>query len=1400
MSVGKVREFDIKNGNWSAYIDRVEMYFVANKITVDLKLPTLIALIGEEAYELLSTLTSPKKPSELSYEQAVDILQKHLQPKPSEMAERYRFRQRRQRPGETIADYVADLKKMSRYCEFKAGLEENLRDQFVCGLRSELIRQRLFAEDNLSYKKALALANTLEAAERDAGAVDGSRVQIYHEEITESVQKLDIAKCSACGDSGHRAYTCKYKEFECSYCGKTGHLRRACLKKESDKLQNNHRGQERSRRGRVIVSRGGGGGARRRSGGPRGAPSRGAAERAPGTAHWLREPAADDVSSGEERRVDNCEEPMYQMSLTNYKPVCITLSVNDMPLNMEIDTGAAVSCISKATYLKQFKQLLLKPCSLKLAFYNGSKVRPLGYLETKVKYGTNEKMLDLYVIDNGTTTLLGRQWLFELDIDIPKITNCKVNNVNICKNQILKHIISRHENLFDGTLGKYTGEQVKLHLRDNAEPIFCRARPVPYALLSRVDRELDAMLRAGVIEPVDRSDWATPLVIARKADGGIRLCADYKVTLNKALLVDRYPVPKIEDLFSDLGGNNYFTKLDLSQAYNQLVLDEQSRNYTVINTHRGLFKYNRLVYGLSSSPGIFQKCMVNLFKNVPGVIVFYDDILIKSKSWESNLKRVEQVFDILEKNGLKIRKDKCEFMAEQVKYLGFIVEKNGVRVDPEKVKPILSMPHPSNVSELKSFLGMVNFYGKFIKNLSHHISPLYELLKKGKHWKWTFTHSQIFQKIKKMLCSTEVLTHFDRSLESIVTCDASARGLGAVLAQSEPGGGERVVAYASRALTPAESHYSQIHKEALAIIFAVDKFHQYLFGRKFKLRTDHKPLVTIFGMHAGIPNTAASRLQRWAIKLSAYDFDIEYIRTDKNTADVLSRLINTHKENAMNEELDTPEQTYLHFAVESLLLDYKVLKKETASDQILSRVIRYINDGWPNDIEINELKPYFNRRKELYSELGCIMWGHRVVVPSACRSKVISELHESHMGIVKTKSLARSYVWWPGLDEAVEAECRACSVCAAVADAPPAHAPSPWPWPDRPWTRLHVDFLGPIAGVSYLIVVDAHSKWIEAIKMSTTTTQSVIKVLRDMWSRFGLPKQLVSDNGPPFFSSEFKEFLNNNGIDHIFSAPYHPASNGAAENAVKICKRTIKKAFKAKVDIHAALCRFLLAYRNTPHYTTGESPAKMLLGRSLRMRLDCLKPDRGERVRVRQTQVEAATGGVVRQFNTGDPVWFREYHKPDKWTAGTIVDRLGRTDYKAKSINGTEVHRHVDQLRSRALNDTNKNTEQTHSALSDIRRHSIPSGRRSRPSLLFPVDHDKTADGTNEDGEAAKMPSLVQERANEEEGSPSSNPVVPSVQEAGSHVPELINNDSQQVSLRRIRKPVKRYGFDDNFT
>ncbi|XP_049876804.1 uncharacterized protein K02A2.6-like isoform X1 [Pectinophora gossypiella] len=803
------------------------------------------------------------------------------------------------------------------------------------------------------------------------------------------------------------------------------------------------------------------------------------------------------------------------------------------------------------------------------------------------------------------------------------------------------------------------------------------------------------MLRDKVIEPVDTSEWATPLVPVRKADGGLRLCADYKVTLNPALLVDRFPLPKIDDLLVNLNGAQVFSKMDLSQAYNQIELDD-SKKFTVINTHRGLFRYNRLVYGLSSSPGIFQRIMSTLLGDIPQVEVFLDDIIIGTVDEKTHILVLEKVLQRLHNQGIKLKKNKCYFFVPEVRYLGYIISKEGIKVDSSKIEAIIDIPRPQSVTELRSFLGLVNFYAKFVRNLSNILYPLYDLLRKGVEWTWSKDCENAFKRIKCILTSTEVLMHYDQNKPLLLTCDASARGIGGVLSQPVGSGSregdERPVAYVSRTLNDAERNYSQIDKEALAIIFCLEKFHQFIYGRRFILRTDHKPLVTIFGPKQGIPSMAASRLQRWAVKLSAYTYDIEYVRSKDNGADGLSRLpvqVNGTAAAAAagrGRSADRhvlPEQTFLHFAQNELLLNHNDIKSCTQRDPILSRILNYIRHDWPSTIEIKNLQPYVNRRNELYEELGCVMWGHRIVIPESCRATVLKELHEGHMGIVKTKAFARSYVWWPGIDEAVEAVCRGCTACAAEADAPARHSPSPWPWPKRPWARVHLDFLGPLNGKLYLIMIDARTKWIEVFPVNSTSAVSTIDKLSEVSARWGLPRQIVSDNGPPFTSKEFTSFLTRQGIEHLFSAPYHPASNGAAENAVRTVKKVIRKAIRLNENINLSIDTFLLHYRNTPHCTTGESPASLMLGRQLRTKLDVMRPDCEDRVRKVQ-QKQSGNHGIQRELHLGDDVWLRQYQGESRWLPGRVTQRTSTTDYRVTDQLGRESHKHIDQLRRRS--------------------------------------------------------------------------------------------------------------------
>ncbi|XP_045449691.1 uncharacterized protein K02A2.6-like [Melitaea cinxia] len=1244
MAVGKIGAFDVAKDNWDTYVDRVDQYFIANNVKSELKVATLITVIGNSAYELMVNLCTPDKPSSKTYTELVAVMKGHLNPKPSMLAERFKFRQRIQKPGENIATYFSELKRLSKDCSFTAdSLKENMRDQFVCGLVNDDIRQKLFTEDDsITIDKAYKLALSMEAAETNAALVeDGTRGRngsSTQETATVPVHKFQQSgggdgwrgvtgggnerrgatgggserrgaigggnrparrntrvaresvqasgggssttsgaghdECRVCGGK-HNSNTCKFKLYVCRICTQEGHLKRMCPKLiKNNSLHNMQENRQRS--------------------------------------------DGDGISGAYSADSDSDEVivPINRLSIGQCKPIMISLCVQGYDLKMECDTGSAISCINYQLYQKMFSNLQIKPTKLVLRYYTGELVCPVGVIRPVVKYNNTKKILDLYIIENGNTVLLGRQWMAELNILVSNLQYNTVNNNNCETGFNFSEFSSRYCEVFADGLGRFTGGQVSIRVREGARPVFMRARPLAYALREPVERALEQLVRDDILTPVDHSDWATPIVPVVKKDGTIRICADFKLTLNKVLEVDRYPLPKVEDLLARLHGGERFSKIDLSQAYAQLELDH-TRKYAVINTHKGLFMYKRLVYGLSSSPGIFQRCLEQLFADMPHVGVFLDDIIITGRDTSQHLDNLHKVFERLKSSGLKVKKEKCSFFVESLDYLGHVISKEGVHTSKDKVEAIVRTPIPRNVSELRAFIGMVMYYGKFIKNVSSILTPLYNLLRVGARYDWSEACDAAFSRVKRALSSSEVLVHYSLELPLVLTADASAAGIGAVISHITPGG-ERPIAYASRTLNSAERSYAQIDREALAIIYGIKKFHQYLY--------------------------------------------------------------------------------------------------------------------------------------------------------------------------VKTKSMARSYVWWPNIDADIEATCRACETCAMEATAPPHAAPRSWPYLTQPWSRLHVDFLGPYQGKIFFIVIDSSSKWIEIFEMNKTNATAVIKVMRSLFARFGLPLEVVSDQGPPFTSTELKEFLALNGIKQSFSPVYHPASNGAAENAVKLCKRAIKKAIRDDVDIDTALQTYLLAYRNSIQSTTGESPAMLLQRRPLRSRLDLLRGDHARRNQVEKAQRRQMTSSgtePLRKHAAGDAVWARNYGSQDKWVKGTIISQEGSRRYVVNSDDGRLLTRHRDQIRRRSRRSSiiypNATPEE---ASEDVVEQQPP------PTVATP----RNSEGTGSGEVGGQEPPLVTD-ASPTKDSPTRNV-------SASHSP-LINNKSPTAPTTspmkrptRIGKKPVRYGFE----
>ena len=392
-------------------------------------------------------------------------------------------------------------------------------------------------------------------------------------------------------------------------------------------------------------------------------------------------------------------------------------------------------------------------------------------------------------------------------------------------------------------------------------------------------------------------------------------------------------------------------------------------------------------------------------------------------------------------------------MQTQIEFLGHVIDQHGISPAPGKVDAVVNAPRLKNLTELRAFLGLLNYYGKFLPDLATKLHPLNKLLKKQQEWKWTRECDTAFNWAKQALTSAQVLVHYNPELPIRVAADASAYGIGAVLSHVLGDGNERPIAYASRTLSASEKNYSQIEKEALGLIYAVKKFHQYIYGRQFTLVTDHKP--SLAQRRESSPSSSTNA------KVVIFIVSLQLFKPHCN-ADGMSRL--PLQQSASKEEV--PEIVEFNIGQITLLpVSAALLLRTTKLDPTLAKVLKYVKTGWPSSLpeEDPTLKPYWNHRSQLTVEGECLMLGIRVVVPQKLQDRVLQELHSSHPGMQRMKSLARSHVWWPGLDKDIENMVKACTSCQQAPAVAPLH---PWIWPSRPWKHVHVDFAGPFLGSS----------------------------------------------------------------------------------------------------------------------------------------------------------------------------------------------------------------------------------------------------------------------------------------------------------------------------------------------
>ena len=1261
----------------------------------------LLVSVGTDIFAVLGNICAPDLPHTKSYEDLVNLLKAHYDVKPSYHRSLLSFQQRKKKEGESLKELYADLKRLAKDCDFKDQFDSRVRDQLFMSVENEIYFANLVAEnlDLKSMKSAEIFERVLNLEKAFVSEKSCIQKVTWENECVHQVKsnKNRFAKkplsCRHCGYP-HDSDKCRFKNLTCNNCNEKGHLKQVCPNQSKDVNSKVRWGQF---------------------------------SKSYSKTNKAKNSKCINVLEGEEVSSDTDEDKLLSVKSVNaVNKEEVFFKIEGKLVPFEVDTGAAVSTLTEDWVIKL--GLPIKECTKVLSAYDDFKIKVLGKVTVNICYNSYQVHQSLYVVGNHNSNLCGKNLMQKVGIFLSGIDDLsRVNNITGEVSDLLDNYQVDANNPISGIVAD-------IHVRGESIPKFSKPRSVPFHYKPMVEEALNKMVDEKVIEPINHSQWAAPIVTVLKPDKeSVRICGDFK-QLNECVSCDQYPLPKVDELLADIGKGKIFSTIDLKNAYLQIPVGEESQKFLLINTHKGLFKFTRLPFGLSSSPAIFQRFIANLLKDVEGVGAFLDDIIIGGEDEQQHDERLSKVLQILKEHNVQINKKKCAIKVTSLEYLGYLISGEGISPSPTKVKAIQDAPSPSSVAELQSFIGMLTFYCKFIKNFSSKMAPLYDLLKKNNVFKWTECEQKVFDDVKYELLHAPILANYDGQSPLIIEVDASPVGVGCVLLQ-RMNGKEFPVYFASKRLTSAEQNYAQIDREGLGLVFGVNRFRYFLLGRKFEARTDHKPLLGLFSRGCRIPSNANARIQRWALLLSQYDFDLVYKAGKENVvADALSRL-------PVADNLKSIVPFEYVKLVEVLDFDdvsFQSIKNCSRKDEVLCALMSNIRYGWhDNDSRLSE---YGAVKSDLSLYDDVVLYRNRILIPSALRYKILEHLHSGHNGINAMKAEARTWVWWPGIDQDIGEITKNCHIC--FTNFQPHQAPVlSWPSPGKSWSRIHIDYAGPVEGKYFLVIIDAYSKFLDVHVTGSMTSSVTIELLRKNFCNYGIPDIVVSENAPYFVSEEIESFYKKNGINHITPAPYKPSSNGLAERAVRTLKEGLSK-FKTG-SLNTRLCRFLYNYRKTSHSVTGKSPAEMMFGRKFKSTLSLVKNSSSSLKESHELTKRLSSGDGV--YRVGDAVFAKNFGKGEPWVAGKIVQVLGVRNYMVE-VNRFGImlwKRHHDQLMHRFFGEKELESAPT------VAASPIPSMINSKPivpvSSSFSPSANKSSDMSNDVPNVYAPPSIVED-------------------------------------------------------
>ncbi|GBL76715.1 Retrovirus-related Pol polyprotein from transposon 17.6 [Araneus ventricosus] len=901
--------------NWSKWKIRFERYRIASGLstkTGNEQVNSLLYIMGEQAEDIFSSFGL----SETEQDDFDIVLKKfndHFVVKKNTIFERAQFNKRVQLDGESVNTFITALYTLSEHCEYGVLHDELIRDRIVVGIRDKNLSEKLQLDADLTLTKVIERVRLSEVVKEQQGKLiekDSASVNAISPNTPAKFLKQKPSSGARKQNVKHDFHR-KNNENEsrlhgkCKWCGKQRHDKRVCPARDARCRQCSKIGHY----AKVCIT----------------------------------------------KSQTGCSEVAYlgvvQLESKNKTNIdwTVTVQVNHKNIKFKIDSGADHTVLPANVFQNAFQNAKLEPPDKILCGPDRNPLKTLGKFKTNIEYKGKRCTEEIYVISNLQTCLLGKPALFSLGLGPNLNSICLISAADPK---------AKFPELFKG-LGVMKG-CYSIKLKPGAIPfaITCPRR-VPIPLLKQTKAELERMVEEKVITPVLKpTEWCAPVVIVPKSDGNVRICVDL-IELNKNVMRELHPLPKAEYSLNLLTEAKIFSKLDANSGFWQIPLDKKSSYLTTFITPFGRFRFQRLPFGISSAPEHFQRRMSQMLEGIPGTICHMDDILIWGSTQEEHDQRLTEVCKRLKNSGMTLNAKKCIFSQTSIKFLGHIIDGQGIHPDPDKIAAIENYQPPTNKKELKQLLGMANYLARFVPNYSDILFPLTSMLSNKLTFVWEAPQEAAFQKLKKILSSDPVLMIFDPKKETTVTTDASSYGLGATICQKQADGRRSVIAYASRTLTPTESRYAQIEKEALAVVWGCEKFRDYLTGMHFKIETDHKPLIPIFSKKN--LDDLSPRLQRVKLRMMKFSYTIVHIPgKELFAADALSR--NPQKVPYKREELEAEIDAFIQMITSSLPASSRrldELRVAQLKDETCQKLTDYVLKGWPSKKEVDTLcAPY----------------------------------------------------------------------------------------------------------------------------------------------------------------------------------------------------------------------------------------------------------------------------------------------------------------------------------------------------------------------------------------------------------------------------------------------------------